>query len=84
MDRLKAIELLHFLTTIRSARLYPDEIDAIKVGEAGLKRIGTMRSFGINQAILPLPGENPVIDTSRSLHSIKEILESPLGREPRH
>ena len=57
MEILKAIELLNGYPLKPKTAEDHDFLDALKLGKAALKRINTMRSYNINQAILPLPGE---------------------------
>jgi len=81
MKPVKAIEILGLDLTYTYPARYDDLHDAIKMGRAALSRILTMRSYGINQAILPLPGENPIPDLSPSADRKQSIRESSLGRE---
>ncbi len=57
MEIPKAIELLNGYPLKPETAEDHDFLDALKLGAAALKRINTMRSYNINQAILPLPGE---------------------------
>lgn len=84
MKPAKAIEILELEVKNQSLYPFPDRHDAFKLGLESLKRLLTMRSYGINQAILPLPGENPIPDLSPSADRKQKLRESPLGREPRH
>lgn len=79
MTPLKAIEILEL--NIREARkkMPPDVLDALKLHVQAMRRLLTMRSHGINQAILPLPGENPIPDLSPSADRKHMLRESPPG-----
>ncbi|MBA7576367.1 hypothetical protein ES708_18206 [subsurface metagenome] len=57
------------------------EIDAMKLLIEAGKRFKALREVIRVPYTDPLPGEDSFIDTSRSEHTIKRILESPPGRE---
>ncbi|GAJ06886.1 unnamed protein product, partial [marine sediment metagenome] len=59
----------------------PDYADAINLGRDALKRLLTMRSYNIAQAILPLPSEGRCGGTQVNLDDFQRIKPSPLGRE---
>ena len=80
----KAKEILDELLRTSSRDKSSDSWDALKIASHAISRILTMRSYGINQAILPLPGERPIPDLSPSADRKQSIRESSLGREPRH
>jgi len=84
MDPTKAIELLSLILKAPYNFCDPDTLDAVKIGIHATKRLLTMRSYGINQALLPLPGERPIPDLAPSADRKQRLRESPLGREPRH
>lgn len=56
---------------------------AHQLGIEALKELQDLRRTGVAGYIPLLPGETPIIDTTRSTHHIKNVLESPLGREPK-
>ncbi len=80
----KAIELTHNLLVEPRCRWKPDNYNAIKLTLEASKRFKALREVIRVPYTELLPGEDPIIDTHRSLHHIKEVLESPPGREPRH
>lgn len=59
----------------------PDIIGALALGIEALKLIAQEPAEGYTCILRPLPGEDTPIDTTRSLHSIRAVLESPLGRK---
>lgn len=79
----KAIELLTAIVQTGEYEGDPDDSDAIKLGKEALSRLQTMRSYNINQAILPLPSERPIEDFAPSAERKRRLRESPLGREPK-
>ena len=82
MEPTKAREILDLNVKEAGSKMPPDTLAAVKMGSAAISRILTMRSYGINQAILPLPGENPIPDLSPSADRKQRLRESPLGRKP--
>ncbi|MBA7588670.1 hypothetical protein ES708_30735 [subsurface metagenome] len=77
----KAIEYIDIVLKAHP-RLRPGDFgQAVKLGQEALKRLQFMRQnlFPFTQPLLP--GEDSIIDTHRSEHHIKRILESPPGRE---
>ncbi|MBA7582536.1 hypothetical protein ES708_24466 [subsurface metagenome] len=80
----KVKEILDLNVREAGSKMPPDTLDALKIASHAISRIVTMRSYGINQAILPLPGENPIPDLSPSADRKQRLRESPLGREHRH
>jgi len=80
MEIPKAIEILTDL--LRDQPTWPpdDRRVAVRLGIEALKRVGWLRSVNSQIGASKLPGETPFIDTHRSLHAIKRILESPLVR----
>ncbi len=84
VDPKKAKEILNTLHNDSITPYDPDHIDAIQVGIQAityLERLCAM-SLEIRKGWRRL--QNPLIDNTRSQHHIKEVLESPPGREPRH
>lgn len=79
----KAIEILTDLQG--EGPQYPpdDRREAVKLGIEALKRVRDNPIVANHFFRVLLPGETPFIDTSRSEHTIKKLLESPIGREPR-
>lgn len=61
-----------------------DTQDALALGIEALDWFQTFRQAHPQFKNAELPSEDPIIDNSRSLHSIKKVLESPLGKEPAH
>lgn len=57
-----------------------DCYDAVEIASHAISRILTMRSEGIAQALLPLPGECPMPDFSPSADRKQLLRKSPLGR----
>jgi len=80
----KAIEILDLNIREAGKKMPPDVLDALKLGAQALKAIKEYREMPFYGLLKLLPGEDPEPPTRRSLHHIKEVLESPLGREPRH
>ncbi|MBA7570555.1 hypothetical protein ES708_12307 [subsurface metagenome] len=77
----KAIEILSLDLSYSYPAHYNDLQDAIKLGREALKRFKQLREVIRVPYTELLPGEDSFIDTSRSEHTIKRILESPPGRE---
>lgn len=71
MDLYKAIELLHDLSLIPDTQLYPDYIDAIKLGIQALYLIKRYRADPTHRFVPPLPGELNVGHSRYSL-TLKE------------
>ena len=81
MEPTKARQILDLNVTEAGSKMPPDTLVAVKMGSAAISRILTMRSYNIAQAILPLPGENPIPDLSPSADRKQSLRESNLGRE---
>ena len=81
MDPQKARELLNLYEHASSSVPRDDFLDAIKVGVQAITYVERLcaMSLEIRKGWHRL--RNPIIDTHRSLHTIKRILESPSGRE---
>ena len=78
----KAIEIIELNIREAGPKMPPDTLEALKLHVFAFKRLLKMRSYGIGQAILPLPGENPIPDLSPSADRKQRLRESPLGRKP--
>jgi len=83
MKLTKAIEILELLDHSNNEVEVQDFRDAVKLAREALKCVANNRKFGIPNSVNPLPGETPEPATKRSLHHIKALLESPLGKEPK-
>lgn len=79
----EAIKELSGIPEHRMTGLDADRADAIQLGIEALKHIKDFRLTYNGEPIYRLLGETPEIDSKRSLHHIKKVLESPLGREPK-
>lgn len=64
-------------------KMPPETLTAVKIGSQAIKRLLTMRSYGIKQALLPLPSENPIPDLAPSADRKQKLRESPIGKEPK-
>lgn len=78
----KALELNKESEQSLRSHKFPDYADAIQLGIEALKHRKREKEFKYIDAHDLLPGEDPEPVTTRSLHHIKEVLESPLGKEP--
>ena len=78
----KAIEILTIHNDHNPNLTDAERNQAHQLGIEALKYVNRLRAFSIQARQARLPGEDSFIDTSRSEHHIKELLESPLGREP--
>lgn len=76
----KAIEILSNHGLKPEGATWQDYLDAIKLSIEALKLYKTIKANGLRSKDFMLPGETPETNTNRSLHHIKEVLESPLGR----
>lgn len=83
MNLAKAIELNKQSEQSLRKGKFTDHADAAQLGIEALKRFLTTRLLLSDPPADLLPGEDSFIDTSRSEHTIKKILESPIGREPK-
>jgi hypothetical protein len=72
----KAIEITHNLLLEPRCRWKPDNYNAIKLVIEASKQLQDIRTRFPTLMPTLLPGETPIIDNSRSLHHIKQILES--------
>ncbi|GAG25946.1 unnamed protein product, partial [marine sediment metagenome] len=79
----KAIEILTLMGKPDFQAHTEDILAARKLGIEALSFIIRLRSCSLQARQTHLPGETLFIDTTRSEHSIKKILESPLGKEPK-
>ncbi len=81
MELTKAIELLKLYEHAGSSIPRDDFLDAIKLVINATRKLQYIRI--LFPTLMPglLPGEDPIFDNTRSLHTIKKVLESPLGRE---
>ena len=81
MEPQKAKEILNDICNFVEPGDPPDEHDAIKVGIQAITYVERLcaMSLQIRKGWRQLL--NPIIDTHRSEHTIKRILESPPGRE---
>ena len=80
MNLVTAQDLLRADLDIQYVQNYEALKKAIKLGAEGLQFIKRLRSCSLQARQTPLPSEDPFIDTSRSEHAIKRIMESPLVR----
>lgn len=76
----KAIELLDDFIKDRPSFFREDWKDAIQLGIEALKFTLDIRHSALPLLLGKLPGEDSFIDTTRSEHAIKKVLESPLVR----
>lgn len=79
MNPSKAIELNRESEQSLRKHKFIDHADAIKLGIEALKAMADIQETRCPLAAYHKFGETPKIDTKRSLHTIKKILESPLG-----
>jgi len=56
--------------------------EAVILGKEALEYIIRLRAFSHQHRQAHLPSEDSIIDNTRSQHTIRNILESPLGKEP--
>ena len=84
MDPQKARETLEAIRHTGHYQPTRDDVAAIQVGIQAITYVERLcaMSLQIRKGWRQL--QNPIIDTHRSEHHIKEVLESPLSREPRH
>lgn len=80
----EAIKILTLMGTPDFQGHTEDILTARQLGIEALKFTKNLRDTAYITKLHLLPGETPTINTKRSLHHIKEVQESPLGREPRH
>ena len=83
MKLTKAIELLQGLHKALNSPIHDDHKDAVKLGIEALKHHKKLRDAHPYSNYKILPGEDLPEDSNRSLHHIKAVLESPLGKEPK-
>lgn len=78
----KAFEILQLNIKEAGKKMPPDTLTALKMANSALHRILTMRSYNIDQALFLLKGES--IRNAQNLPEtkLKNIRESPLGKEP--
>lgn len=57
MELIKAIELNTESERSLRKHKFIDYADAVKIGNAAMKRLAMLRSYGVKDAIPPLPGE---------------------------
>lgn len=79
----KAIEILDLNLKHANVNMPHDVRDAVKLGIEALKFVQKLKATGQLRGRELLPGETPETNPTRSLHHIKAVLESPLGREPK-
>jgi hypothetical protein len=79
----KALELNKESEQSLRKHKFIDHADAIQLGIEALKRVKELRVSGKPDRYSILPGEDPETAPTRSLHHIKAVLESPLGKEPK-
>ncbi len=80
----KAIEYLDIVLKSHP-RLRPGDFgQSVKLGQEALKRLQFLRLNLVPFTQPPLPGEDPENSPTRSLHHIKEVLESPPGKAKIH
>lgn len=79
----KAIEILSLDLDHTYVNHYDDFQDAIKLGIEALVRIRYQRIKPTVPHKTLLPSETQETTPTRSLHHIKAVLESPLGKEPK-
>ena len=77
----KAIEICSLDLTYTYPARYDDLQEAIKLLIEAGKRFKALREVIRVPYTELLPGEDPIFDNTRSLHTIKKVLESPPGRE---
>jgi hypothetical protein len=77
----KAIEILALDLTYTYPARYNDLQDAVNLGREALIKLQDIRTRFPTLMPDPLPGEDPIFDNTRSLHTIKKVLESPRGSE---
>ncbi|GAI62615.1 unnamed protein product [marine sediment metagenome] len=81
MTAAKATEYLDIVLKAHP-RLSPGDFgQAVKLGQEALAELVRLRKVIPILKDTLLPGETPEIDTKRSLHHIKEVLESPEVRK---
>ncbi|MBA7708456.1 hypothetical protein ES703_117355 [subsurface metagenome] len=78
----KALELNDESEKSLRKHKFIDHADAIQLGIEALKREKEHRELDIDTRFGLLPGEDPEPAPTRSLHHIKAVLESPLGKQP--
>lgn len=79
----KAIELNKDSAKSLRSHKFIDHADAIQLGVEALIRLKELRVEDPLGRYYYLPGEDSEATPKRSLHHIKAVLESPLGKEPR-
>lgn len=79
----KAIELSENTEKSLRQHKFIDYADAVKLGIEALKEVKKARYGDPALDGELLPGEDSEPATRRSLHHIKAVSESPLGREPK-
>lgn len=79
----KAIDLNKESEKSLRSHKFIDYADAVALGNEALKRIKACREPEGGSPLPPLAGESSFIDTTRSTHSIKKVLGSPLGKDPK-
>ncbi len=84
MDPKKAREILDNEYHYFYNHANPDIKDAIQVGIQAITYVERLSAMSLQIRKGWQQVQNPIIDTHRSEHHIKEVLESPLNREPRH
>ncbi len=77
----KAIELNKESEQSLRDHKFIDHADAIQLGIEALGTVQKWREEHRDLGFLLLPGEDPEPPTKRSLHHIKEVLESPEVRK---
>ncbi len=78
----KAIEILELNVQEAGKKMPADTLEALKLAIEAVKVVKAIRPYSNSNKSYYLPGEDPPEDSKRSLHHIKKVLESPLGREP--
>ncbi len=78
----KAIEYLDYILKEHPRIKSADFGSAIKLGIEALKFTKNLRDTNYITKLHLLPGEDSETASNRSLHHIKAVLKSPLGKEP--
>lgn len=84
MKLAKAIELSPEIVKSLRDHKFHDHADVVQLGLEALKETKRLRKYKAWFLKSELPGEDPEPATRRSLHHIKAVLESPLGKEPQN